>query len=399
MCSVLGSRQADRRRIPPFVRTSLAALALAGLLQLAAPPAGGQPPLRRATTVSALLSHPIFFHGYRVRVWGEVEEQAPETWLVEDEWRLLLAGTAAIGGIGRPDVPMEIRGTFWDVGRMQPGDPRLAGLDIESLARRHLKKDWPGIGELLLLQADDIRPAERPATAGIPALALEPSRFVGETITITGRFRGRNLYGDLPQSPGLSPTDFVLQSADAAVWVSGIRPRGRGFNLNVTARVDTDRWLEVRGTVRYDRGLVWIEGSELALAEEPVTEADAPQAPAPRVGAPPEVVFSAPLQDDIDVDPQSSVRIQFSRDMDPTSFESQVRVSYLGSESVERGEPQPPASSFSLSYDSGNRVLEIRFVEPLERFRTVRIDLLEEIKAFDGVPMQEPWTLTFSVGG
>ena len=106
------------------------------------------------------------------------------------------------------------------------------------------------------------------------ALALQPWRFEGQNVTIVGEFRGRNLFGDQPSAPGKSRYDFVLRSADAAVWVTDLRPRGRGFDLSVEARVDTGRWLQVSGTVSQDRGLVAISGATVATA------ATAPQEPA-----------------------------------------------------------------------------------------------------------------------
>ena len=53
---------------------------------------------------------------------------------------------------------------------------------------------------------------------------------------MTGRFRGVNLFGDLPQAPGRSRYDFVLQSADAALWVTGLQPKGKSFSLDRNAR-------------------------------------------------------------------------------------------------------------------------------------------------------------------
>jgi hypothetical protein len=73
-------------------------------------------------------------------------------------------------------------------------------------------------------------------------------------------------------------------------------------------------------------------------------------------------------------------------------------VGYVGAESVERGEPQAPGLETAVKYDSGLRVLEIAFAQPLQRFRTVRVELLEGITGTDGAPLK-PWTLTFSVGG
>jgi hypothetical protein len=43
-------------------------------------------------------------------------------------------------------------------------------------------------------------------------------------------------------------------------------------------------------------------------------------------------------------------------------------------------------------------VLEVRFTKPLERFRTLKIDLLEGILGTDAQPLR-PWTLTFALGG
>ena len=34
----------------------------------------------------------------------------------------------------------------------------------------------------------------------------------------------------------------------------------------------------------------------------------------------------------------------------------------------------------------GTRAIELKFAQPLERFRTLRIELLEGLKAFDGAP-------------
>ena len=51
-----------------------------------------------------------------------------------------------------------------------------------------------------------------------------------------------------------------------------------------------------------------------------------------------------------------------------------------------------------VSVSAPNRVLEIQFAKPLERFRTLKVDLLEGILGTDGQPLK-PWTLTFALGG
>ena len=71
---------------------------------------------------------------------------------------------------------------------------------------------------------------------------------------------------------------------------------------------------------------------------------------------------------------------------------------YLPRESAERGEPQPPPVAVATTYDAGRRVLELKFAAPLERFRTVEVELGEGILATDERPLA-PWRLRFTVGG
>jgi hypothetical protein len=40
----------------------------------------------------------------------------------------------------------------------------------------------------------------------------------------------------------------------------------------------------------------------------------------------------------------------------------------------------------------------LKMMQPFEAFRTVKVEILDGIKAFDGGPVT-PWTVTFSVGG
>src|SRR4029453_13877411 len=141
------------------------------------------------------------------------------------------------------------------------GDPRVASYDGAKDPER-----WPQPGEDLILSVTGVSGAQLATTPSVRGLALQPWRFEGQKVTVVGQFRGRNLFGDLPNSPGKSRYDFVLRSADTAVGVTGMRPRGKGFDLNVGARVDAGRWLEVTGTVNHERGLVDIAATAIATA-------------------------------------------------------------------------------------------------------------------------------------
>jgi hypothetical protein len=112
---------------------------------------------------------------------------------------------------------------------------------------------------------------------------------------------------------------------------------------------------------------------------------------------PPEVLFSAPVEDESDVPLSTTVRIQFSRDIDPATFNGHVRVGYDEAETAIRGEPVTPTIEFTTDYSAGNRRLEIRFRDDLERFRTVRVELDSAVLGSDKQPLK-PFTLTFHTG-
>lgn len=363
-----------------------------------------QPVTRRASNLAALLAYPGFYHGRPVVVVGKVALEQNEIKVSDDlaSIRLVFKGTA-------PDGVDEIRGEFWDIGRMKPDEPKLSGYDLR--ATFHFDPDgaWPRPGEVTAIVATAVTPAAPPSpgtTPPIRAVVLNPSKYLEQKVTITGQYSGRNLMGDLPDAPNKSRYDFVLRSADAAIWVSNMRPKirdanGKEFELALDSRIDSARWLQVRGTIQLARGLLWLdaEAGTLAIAKPPsepvATEEEPIRVPA---APPPSVVFSAPIEDETDVSLTTNVRIQFTRDLDATTLKGRIRARYLEAQSAERGEPTTPAAEFTFQYNSANRVLEVKFTKPLERFRTLKVELLEGILGTDGQPLK-PWTLSFALGG
>ena len=359
------------------------------LLILVAPEyAMPQGAVRRLATVASLHQYAGYFHLQNVLLHGEFVESGANIALRggERDIAVLLNGATTVSGM------VEVRGHLLDVGRLEPGDPRLSGYDGANDSER-----WPRPGEELVLVVAGVTDTLFATTPSVRGLALQPWRFEGQKVTVVGQFRGRNLYGDLPSAPGKSRYDFVLRSAGAAVWVTDLRPRGRGFDLSVDARVDTGHWLQVTGTVSQDRGLVTIAGSAVAEAAAPEAPAAEDEAATPAVPLDPaEVVFSSPYEGEIDVPVTSSVRMQFSRGLDPDTIAGQIRISYVGP--APTGAPPPASLEFQHTYDAGTRAIEITFTQPPDRFRTVQVELLEGIKTFNGAPVS-PWTLTFSAGG
>jgi predicted RecA/RadA family phage recombinase len=351
---------------------------------------------RKATTLAALNAYTVFYNTQHVRVRGTVEERDLRYVLRRGDDRVTLAGIVSVPQVLAPDAEYEATGTFLDVGRLEPTDTRLAGLDVSALWRQE-GRQWPSPGELKVLRLNALVPADPFLAPSVRALALDPGRFADQRVTVTGRFQGNNLYGHLPDAPSGARRAFVLQLADGAVWVTGLQPKGSGFNLDVNARVDTNRWLEVSGVVTVVRGVAVIEGQLVALGTPP--SEPAPSEPVARVrtvGPPVEVVFSLPTQGETDVKPGASVRIQFSREIDRTSIAGRVLVAYGAAEAPVTDATTPPIE-FTTSYVEGSRTLEIRFARPLQAYRPVTISLLEGIVAADGAAFV-PWTLTFTAG-
>jgi hypothetical protein len=364
------------------------------LLVLVAATVAAQPSVRRATNVAALLSHPAFYHLRPIIVAGSITlEDNGEMRVGVDgaSVRVIFKGTP-------PDGIAEVRGEFWDLGRLNADDPRLGGYDLRTAFRIDPEGAWPRPGQVLAIVASAISPTSPPAAPSVRNLVLFPTRYLDQKVTVTGQFAGRNLLGDLPDAPAQSRYDFVLRSADAAIWVTNMRPRGRDFELSLDARIDTGRWLEVTGALQQGRGLQWLnaEAGTLKLTQAPK---DLPEEVQIRVPAapPPEVVFSAPTEGETDVSMSTNVRIQFSRDINPSTFRGNIRVKYVD-QTRQPGEPAPPAAEFTTQYLPGTRVLEIRFAGPLERFRTVQVELLDGVRGTDAQTLT-PWALTFQTGG
>jgi len=367
----------------------LTALALAAVVL-------AQPATRRPTNIAALKQYPSFFHNRPILIVGTVATTDKGIRVSDDDgsFNVLFKGSA-------PDGLDEIRGVFWDIGRMKPDEPQLASYDLLKTFGFDPNGPWPRPGDVTAIIATGITQAVLPAAPSIRSIVLFPSRFADQKVTITGQFGGRNLFGDLADAPGKSRYDFVLRSSDSAVWISGAQPKGKGFNFSLDSRLDSGRWLEVTGTVKTGRGLEWIDVAPdgIQLGKPPTESAPAETEqvkvePAPR----PEVVFSTPTQDETDVSMTSNIRIQFSRDIDQSTLKGHLKAHYLESQTAEKGEPVTPTIDFTTQYTAATRVLEIKFTKPLERFRTVNIDLTDEIVGTDKQALQ-PWTLSFDTGG
>src|SRR5262249_548929 len=152
---------------------------------------------RRAANLAALLAYPGYYHGRPILIVGKVTVEKDE-FRVHDEadhsMHLLYKGTP-------PDGFDEIRGEFWDIGRMKPDDVRVNGYGVRNPFKFDRDGPWPRPGEITAIVATSVASTAAAPPPSIRTLVLQPSRFIDQKVAITGQFSGRNLLGDLPDAP------------------------------------------------------------------------------------------------------------------------------------------------------------------------------------------------------
>jgi hypothetical protein len=304
-------------------------------------------------------------------------------------------------------VNYALRGTFGGYLYLFP--TAEAGTDFETQMRRWVGKEVEVTGAvgsgrdsttgqnivyLLVwgfLGPPDEKAARRDsAEVTLEDLVTKPERYEGKTVTVRGRFRGGNLFGDLPSASRQRSSDWVLKEELFAVWVTGKKPKGPGWTLDPSLRRDTGKWLQVTGRVRASGPVVTIEAIDLVLAkpravEAPLkAEAQKPPPPPPKPRKPPAVVFALPLDGERDVPPDCVFKVQFSNDMDEDSFRGRVVFRYAG-------RPQPGDNALDamrVTYDAGLKTLQVDPGDLLRPGRVVELLLLPGIVDLDGLPLE-----------
>jgi hypothetical protein len=297
--------------------------------------------------------------GRTVRVRGVVETRGGrELSLVE--------GDARVRIVPQPEADAVVRAAA----RGWPGEE----IEVTGVVRRtggatgepgHTVAFWQFEGpDRDSVPADDVR------SVSVRHVVEQPAALAGVTVRVVGKFRGRNLFGDLA---GPAPRGgWVLKAKRHAVWVTGHRPAGPGFRLNPDLERDTTQWLEVVGTVATVDGRAVVRARTVSLALPQTFVWNGPRLrPDPR----PDVVFTLPLPEDEASPRDGRLLVQWSAYMDEETFEGRVRV-LLGRGDVAERE----ARRARLAYDDGRRVLIVDPGEPLPAGGVVEVRLLPGIE-------------------
>lgn len=278
--------------------------------------------------------------------------------------------TNALSWVGRE---VEVTGLFGD------------GNDPDTGQRAFVIAAWAFVGP------PDEKAAKGPVTdATLEELITRAGRLDGKVVRVRGQFRGQNLFGDLPSASRRRSSDWVIKQDLFAAWVTGRKPKGSGWSFDAGLRRDTGKWLEVVGRVSTVRGVVTLDAREVTLvadggASRPESQATAAPStpPPPKPKQPPVVVFSLPLDGEREVPPGTVFKVQFSRDMDESSFAGRVLLRYAG-----RAQPgDRDLDAVRWSYDGGLRTLNVDPGDLLRPGRVVELVLLPGIVDLDGLEL------------
>jgi len=251
-----------------------------------------------------------------------------------------------------------------------------AGLQGES----HVLRFWGFVGP------EDAGDPKKPISARdvtLESLVTTPGKRDGETVRVVGKFRGRNLYGDLPGSSQQKSADWVIKDDIFAVWVLDKKPKGSGWELDASLKRDTGKWIEVIGRPETRRGVTYLRAIKVSLTNppSPVADAKAPPPPKEQPKLPPVIVFALPLDGEAGVAPNSRFVVQFNKDMDQATFAGKVHLRYAG--------PRLPGDrafdAVKLTYDDGRRALTVDPGDVLRPGRRVELILLQGIADVEGL--------------
>lgn len=111
------------------------------------------------------------------------------------------------------------------------------------------------------------RAAAGAASSPAPGLTVSDvlrnrQRYTGQSISVTGRFRGRDTRGELKGQNPVTINDWVLSDGTSALWVTGRPPA----DLTLAGEKDIDTPLVVEGALRDVAGTAVLDASAVIVA-------------------------------------------------------------------------------------------------------------------------------------
>ncbi|HEY2943118.1 MAG TPA: Ig-like domain-containing protein [Vicinamibacteria bacterium] len=333
-------------------------------------------------SLSDLVQNPMAYSNRAVRTTGRLE-MSPT---IQQRRTYILTDSAVDSALLQP-VP-EIGAEFEsDAMRFLGRQTQITGL-VQELSGNLGNPNQPRIAITFwqfMGPPEEVKGPLKFVDVSLESLVSRPGREDGKTVRVVGKFRGRNLYGDLPSRSERASGDWVIKDDLYAVWVSGRKPKGSGWELDANLKRDTGKWIEVIGKPETRNGVTYVRAAQVRITDPPRPKADAAPPPPPpeRPKVPPVVVFALPLDGEGDVASDSRFVVQFNKDMDEATFKGHVMLRYSG--------PTLPGDrefdGLKLTYDQGHRALTIDPGDVLRPGRQIELMLLPGIADIDGLTL------------
>ena len=337
-----------------------------------------------------LIQNPGQYEGRSVRTSGRLDLANPSVLADAGRYRIRdgFGHSARLAPVGQIAMEFEDRAKYW-LGH----DIEITGV-LQAARIPTANEPWSGADEAIVIHfwgfvgPEDEGDPKKPIDARdvtLESLVTMPGKRDGETVRVVGKFRGRNLYGDLPGSSRQKGADWVIKDDAFAVWVAGRKPKGSGWALDPSLKRDTGKWIEVIGRPETRRGVTTLRAIKVSLtnAPSPVADAKAPPPPPERPKLPPVIVFALPLDGEAGVPSTSRFVVQFNKDMDQATFAGKVYLRYAG--------PRLPGDrafdGVKLTYDDGRRALTVDPGDVLRPGRWIELVLLPGIADVDGLTL------------
>lgn len=330
--------------------------------------------------VAELIASPSSFEARPVRLLGRVAAVDQK----KHEYRLTQEG-ATVRLVPTPEIAALVA---QDVARWGDRDVEITGL----VRRGDVTADERNKGPQLLVSFWDFMAPEdeQPALVGgvtveVPYTTLESlvSRqglADGRIVRVVAKFRGRNLFGDLPAKSQRNYSHWVVKDDRFAAWVTNARPRGKGWKLDPDSSADTEAWLDVVARPQTRDGILYLKALRVSPTAAPSA---AVIQSVPRLvvaaGEPPVVVFALPVEGE-ELPMDGRLIVQFSKRMAAESFKGRVVLRYADGRSV---------GGLRLVYDDTRRALVVVPGELLKPGHRIELLLLPGILDADGLALQD----------
>ena len=145
-------------------------------------------------------------------------------------------------------------------------DPDLPNLPDSKLSGSRVSITAWSISEVRDFGGNESESEDTGAT--ILDIADAPENWIDQSVTVTGQFCGRGLCGPV-SSASIKDSDWLIRRDGASIWVTGKKPKGKGWELSPDDGGDTKWWLRVTGKVVVVGDAVAIKAKKLNLIRAP----------------------------------------------------------------------------------------------------------------------------------